>query len=76
MHAFIYSSNKPYEEVYNRDYDKFEDTELIRFSASCIDTKCIYDDNDDPVKWENVSVNTEIVIVEKLMDNPRVSARQ
>jgi len=72
---FIYSHNKPYEEVYNRDYNKFEDTELIRFSASCIDTKCIYDDNDEQVKWENVKVNTEIVIVEKLMDNPRVSAR-
>jgi SAM-dependent methyltransferase len=72
---FIASGNKPYEEVYNMDYNKFEDTELIRFSASCLDTTAIYDDDGNDIKWENVKVKTEIVIVESLLDNPRVSAR-
>ena len=66
---FKYSGQNQYTEEYNRDYNKFEDKELIRFSVSCIDTDTIED-----LKWDDVNIITEVVIVEKLMDNPRVSA--
>ena len=65
---FTYSGQTQYTEVYNRDYNKFEDTELIRYSASCIDTESI-----DDLKWDDVNVTTEVVIVESLLENPRVA---
>ena len=68
---FDYSGQPFYEETYNRDYNKFEDKELIKFSASCVDTEEVLDDNDDPIKWDNVNITTEIVIVEDLVENPR-----
>lgn len=63
---FEYSGKNQYTEVDNRDYNKFEDAELIRYSASCIDTETI-----DDLKWDDVNVTTEVVIVESLLDNPR-----
>lgn len=68
---FIYSGRNQYETAYNRDYDKFEDAELIKFSVSCIDTEEVYDDYDEKMKWDGVDVTTEIVIVEDLLLNPR-----
>jgi len=64
---FKYSGQNQYNEEYNRDYNKFKDKELIRFSASCIDTETIED-----MKWDDVNVTTEVVIVERLLENPRV----
>ena len=66
---FEYSGKNQYTEIHNSDYNKFEDKELIRYSVSCIDTDTIED-----LKWDDVKVRTEVVIVEKLMENPRVSA--
>ena len=68
---FDYSGQPFYEPKHNRDYNKFEDAELIKFSASCVDTSEVLDDNDDPIQWDNVSVVTEIVIVEDLVENPK-----
>lgn len=63
---FEYSGRNQYTEVYNRDYNKFEDTELIKYSASCIDTETIED-----MKWDDVNIVTEVVIVDNLVENPR-----
>ena len=63
---FRYSGQSQYTEEHNRDYNKFEDTELIKFSVSCIDTETI-----DDCQWDDVNVTTEIVIVEDLVENPR-----
>jgi type I restriction-modification system DNA methylase subunit len=66
---FEYSGKNQYTEVYNRDYKTFSDFTDIRYSASCIDTESI-----DDLKWDNVNVTTEVVIVEKLTENHGVPA--
>ena len=68
---FEYSGRDNYEEIYNRDYNKFEDGSLLKFAPSCVDTEEVLDDNDEPIQWDGVKVSTEIVIVEDLREEPR-----
>ena len=57
---FEYSGKNQFTKVDNRDYDKFLEAEGISYSASCIDTETI-----DDLKWDDVNVTTEVVIVDR-----------
>ncbi len=57
---FEYSGKNQFAKVNNRDYDKFLEAEGISYSASCIDTETI-----DDLKWDDVNVTTEVVIVDR-----------
>lgn len=62
---FIYSGKNQYKEVMNRDYNHFSDMTNIRFASSCIDTDTIED-----LRWDNVKIVTEVVIVDFLEKLP------
>jgi len=57
---FESSGKNQYKVVFNADYNKFLIKEGISFSSSCIDTESI-----DDLKWDNVNVTTEVVIVDR-----------
>jgi len=57
---FEYSGRNQFKEVDNRDYNKFLKAEGVSYSASCIDTESI-----DDLKWDDVNVTTEVVIVDR-----------
>ena len=58
---FKYSGQPQYEAVDNREYEKFFEKERLRFAVGCIDTESI-----DDLKWDNVNVTTEVVLVERI----------
>ncbi len=60
---FHYSGRTQYAEVDNQEYNKFEAAEGIRYSISSIDTESI-----DDLKWDDVNVTTEVVIVDNLVE--------
>lgn len=68
---FKYSGQNQYSAKYSKDYNKFEDAKLIKFSVSCVDTEEVYDDDDEKMQWDGVEIITEIVIVEDLREQPR-----
>jgi hypothetical protein len=57
---FRYSGQVQYTEEDNKDYNKFKAAEDIIYSSSCIDTESI-----DDMKWDNVNITTEVVIVDR-----------
>jgi len=59
---FRYSGQNQYTKEDNPEYRKFRDAENIMFSASCIDTESI-----DDLKWDDVNVTTEVVIIDSLV---------
>ena len=63
---FEYSGRDNHKIVDNREYTTFSDKAKIEFKPSCVDTASVLDDNDEPVKWDDVNVDTEIVIVDPI----------
>ena len=63
---FEVSGVDSFREVENRDYEKFSKGAKLKFGPSCVDTEAVYDENDEPIQWDGVKVNTEIVIVDKV----------